>query len=361
MTVFIFPKLFEVFKFLSSLFENPSVVVLDIRQKDECEFVVTVWRHHFEQDCYFAFRILLINDSDINFYGIFSKMLVDKTESGYEGGYNPSYLLIGSCGSSDPSDLGKVFLVDEAIKGDRGKLDETQRFEWDPEKETKRTHKFWDTEIHALQKVHVEKKKTCSTNFINDTIIDKRFEGFLFDMETYDFYDICEKNQIKTFSCLRFVTDYVLPLNTKVNLKDYFQLPYFKQTDIRQLLVSESKQERVESKQMKKMKKMTRLQMKIDFDFIFALNLDECKCSERIMFLNATNVEKFYMFFLDKYRAKIQMVGGSCPDGALLLSKNQEKYRDYVAVKKKQKEELKRKRQEENFRSRKSKVFIGKK
>lgn len=83
MTVLIFPKLFEFFKFLSSLFENPNVVVLDIKQKDECEFVVTVLRrHHFEQDGYYSFRILLINDSDINFYGIFSKMLVNKTEGG---------------------------------------------------------------------------------------------------------------------------------------------------------------------------------------------------------------------------------------------------------------------------------------
>ena len=364
MTVLIFPKLFEFFKFLSSLFENPNVVVLDIKQKDECEFVVTVLRrHHFEQDGYYSFRILLINDSDINFYGIFSKMLVNKTEGGgSELPASPGYLLIGSSGSSNPADLGKVFLVEEAVKGDQGKLDKHQRFTWDPDKETKRLHKFWETEIHALHKLHVEKKRTCSTNFLNTTIIDQRFaEEYLFDMETYDFYDICQKNEIKKFSCLRFVTDYVLPLDKEESLEDYVQHPYFMGTEGQQLLQDWKGGATLEKKEIKMetMKKFTRLKMRIDFDFIFALNLDGCKCSDRIMFLNATNVERFYLFFLDKYRTKVHLVGGLIPDGAPLLLKNQEKYEAFVTAKRKQKNDLKRKRQEDNqkFRLRRSSSY----
>jgi len=32
----------------------------------------------------------------------------------------------------------------------------------------------------------------------------------LYDMETYDFYDVCVKKNMASFSCVRFVTDWVL-------------------------------------------------------------------------------------------------------------------------------------------------------
>ncbi len=226
MLVLVFPKLFEFFKFICFLRSKPKdYTILNIVQVDEHEYelgVLATWRPWGDLPCVASvfgdeeeehskrtlkLRVLLVNDSDINFYSIFGK-LVDSTSQTY-------YMLVGSCGSGVESDLGKLFFVNSAVKGDRGTLDHNQIFHWNREKLEERDHRLWDTEQHQLSNHSVTSSKICSTNFLNSNVIDEHFaNGFLFDMETFDFYDICSKNGIKNFSCVRFVTDYVLSLGS---------------------------------------------------------------------------------------------------------------------------------------------------
>lgn len=234
MFVFIFPKLFEFFKFLSYFLEHH--IVLDLRQIDDYEYHLVIFREPLHE-CY-RFRILLINDSDINFYGIFSKLAQNAPDT--------NYLLIGSCGSGVLADLGRLFIVSEAVKGDRGKLDASQRFQWEKNKRAARNHHLWESELHALGVAQVTQKTTCSTNFLNATIIDKEFADSLFDMETYDF---CYKREVRMYSCVRFVTDYVSPLDNELSAKEYgekvqsrvpFELPELELANLKKIYSAEA-------------------------------------------------------------------------------------------------------------------------
>ncbi len=107
-----------------------------------------------------------------------------------------------------------MFVVEEATKGDRGALNYRQEFVWEQKNLDTRTHSLWVPELYSLKQEKIQLRKICSTNFLNETVIDDRFaKDYLFDMETFDFYDICVKKGVKMFSCVRFVTDHVAPLN----------------------------------------------------------------------------------------------------------------------------------------------------
>ena len=234
---------------------------------------------------------------------------------------------------------------------------------WDKEKETTRQHRLWESEVHALQKFGVEKKKTCSTNFLNTTVIHQKFEkDYLFDMETYDFYDICKKNGIKKYSCIRFVTDYVLPLDTEESADQYFKHGYFELKKVQSQLSTMNgdlpNEMKGENKpNMESMKKFVRLKMRIPFDFIFALNLEECRSTEKMMekliLINERSVEKYYLFFLENYRKKLQQVGGKRTTGNI-LQQNREKHQSYIQYRRRQKQKNQQERREESWRSQES-------
>jgi hypothetical protein len=108
-----FPKPFEFFKFFQYLMVDTSKKVYDVTsnaQNPNKEFIITIFCGVRRE--YLSLKVLLIDDSDINFYSIFSELVND-------GEY---YILVGSCGSSKIEDIGKKFYIKSAIKGDRGKL-----------------------------------------------------------------------------------------------------------------------------------------------------------------------------------------------------------------------------------------------
>lgn len=215
----VFPKPFEFVKFLTQLVEEDAFLVLDIiHPYGELEYCLFV--QHVESSKCYCFRVLLIGDSDINFYGILSKLMARSSNR---------YLLMGSCGSSDFADLeeytvainketggkrlcdadaqvspeeekkvfGHMFVVEKAFKGDRGYLDLSSTFRLKEDKVSSRMQQMFPADRHALEALvqpPVQKRQACSTNFMNENTIAPQFsKSTLFDMETFDFFDLCSK------------------------------------------------------------------------------------------------------------------------------------------------------------------------
>jgi hypothetical protein len=202
--------MFEFYKFLSYMMFSVYTLVLDLERLSDFHLLLRVY--YKPKDKLYEFPILLVDESDIKFYSIFRTLLKTQTR----------YVLIGSCGSSDPNDLGKSFYVSQAFKADRGTLDEHNRFHLRTDKLDHIDHKLRRDEEFFLQQAGLQAKKACCTNFLNETIIDKTFEtGFVFDMETYDFYDVCKNTDQSGFTCVRFVTDHVrsLPLHATNDMR----------------------------------------------------------------------------------------------------------------------------------------------
>jgi hypothetical protein len=54
-----------------------------------------------------------------------------------------------------------------------------------------------------------EKKKIVSTNHIYlSELISDPYKDCLFDMETFDYFNVCKYSNIKNYSCLRFISDF---------------------------------------------------------------------------------------------------------------------------------------------------------
>jgi hypothetical protein len=62
-------------------------------------------------------------------------------------------------------------------------------------------------------------RKACSTNFFNKDTLSLKFEkdSYLFEMETYDFFSVCQANDVRRYGCVRFVTDYVLSCEDRLS------------------------------------------------------------------------------------------------------------------------------------------------
>jgi len=321
----VFPKVFEFFKFLQYLFLKSYYAVTDFVQLDDYEFHIYLMELSGNSLEHFKLPILLINQSDINFYSIFSKLVRDDIEE--------YHMLIGSCGSSDAGDLGKSFLVSKATKGDRGHLDENGHFALD-------TSKIMSKECHLLEpeKIHIKQlvsgaKAICSTNFLNLNIIHHSFQYFLFDMETYDFFDVCSRNGVNHYGCVRFVTDYVMPrepdvgsIDAQINLKksDFIkEKPHWGPFDLVALNEPEESEKLKKLEKLKRWKKYFRLRVDVDFNFVFSLartgNVVKPVC------FNGKNIQKYYAFFLWKYTEKLSETLGPVGevDHALQLFRKQ--------------------------------------
>jgi len=111
------------------------------------------------------------------------------------------------------------------------------------------------------------------------TIIHQDFADYLFDMETFDFFDICGLNQ-SSFGCVRFVTDFVLPLNGKLDPQHQTQRDFI-MTQLKKLKEEvdwcPSFQKLVDLaikiEDMRVLKKYLRLSLNHDFEFLFQLNI----------------------------------------------------------------------------------------
>eukprot|EP01080_Neovahlkampfia_damariscottae_P012371 gene12371-6039_t len=183
-TVLVFPKRFEFFKFLSFLKNSYEVFVT--------HFEVSVPDHAL-------FDCLIVHESDI----LFNTQFRDYSKESNIFKIS-NYVLIGSCGSSVTSDFGKIFVVDKYCKGDRGEIERAQC----PQKYSSNT---------------VKPKSICSLNFLNANIIDPTYKNYLFDMETYDFFQVCEQYKLGNAYRFRFVTD-LLSSSLEVSLMDYLKM-----------------------------------------------------------------------------------------------------------------------------------------
>ncbi|GAM28762.1 hypothetical protein SAMD00019534_119380 [Acytostelium subglobosum LB1] len=301
MLYLIFPKLFEFYKFLSYLLHSDYCVVNDIKQVDAYEYRIFLYRldRSKQRQSSLQLPIYLINDSDINFYGIFSKLATNPDHT---------YILIGSCGSGNLEDFGNLHVVERAVKGDRGRLDARQLFtyETDSKKITSRQHCLWPADMNSFHQSGMELRQACSTNFMNTNIITESFKNYLFDMETFDFYDICTNQSISMYSCVRFVTDYVIDLGKSEPTTDvYYGMVSSKKAIEDQF--PDQLLEKLKDLPLSSAKKLIRLRLKFNFDFVFNLHLENNLLKTDHPFKPA-NVEKYYDYFNREYRNKIQTV-----------------------------------------------------
>lgn len=293
----IFPKAFEFFKFLQFLMFDEKTTVYDITSKiGNKELNLTLYNN--DQKEYLELKVLLIGESDINFYSIFSNLVKD-------GEYN---ILVGSCGSDNKEDLTKLFYVEEAVKGDRGDLNEDQVFTFSKDKLTTKKAHLDAVEVHYLKENRVFPKNICSTNFLNMTIIDKYFKGYLFDMETYDFFAVCENGE-DSYGCVRFVTDYVLPLNASKS-----EVEKQKQFLCKQLVLDADKNSPHWKKLDKfagelsiaSLKKYFRLRMRVDFSFLFSLeHSGNVVVKDKVAF-KPNNIRKYYEFYFREFLFRLK-------------------------------------------------------
>jgi len=309
--------MFEFYKFFSFFYKSPKYLVVDCKKIDEKEYIFKVvsilnkdegvnslglsaqplpkirkkTRKYLEESLtvsredgigefqfrkqdwrsddvvfgsMYSWRILLIDESDIGFYNIFSKLVVNDSR----------YFLVGSCGSGNASDcFAKVFYVNSAFKGDRGVLNEKGEFSFNKMKLVTNEAKVWDDHflLGNLKNYNIESRMCCSTNFLNVNIIEDDFAECLFDMETYEFYDICKAKGIKNYACFRFVTDYVVPrgITCKDKVEELIEerrksfLPEETYNHFNESTSTFSKSQK---------KKLFRLRLQIDFDFLVSLS-----------------------------------------------------------------------------------------
>lgn len=210
-------------------------------------------------------------------------------------------------------DLGKFFSITNAIKGDRGFLDCKQQFKIDSKKisESKRPHRLGKIETDQLEDFSITGKTICSTNFLNMTIIHEDFADCLFDMETYDFFDICRLNQ-SAFGCIRFVTDYVLPLNGEedISAQRKFLLKHLKEIQKTEPFCEpwkklDKKARKIED--IKVLKKFVRLRLSHEFKFLFHLNINGNEIPGEYYY-QKDNVEKLHRHLSKAFVAKLEEV-----------------------------------------------------
>ncbi|EGC31685.1 hypothetical protein DICPUDRAFT_156425 [Dictyostelium purpureum] len=164
---------------------------------------------------YYHFTFLVIDESDINFRKILQAKWekVSETNNNHHVLARPTLLLMGSCGSPNKVDFQKFFIIENAHKYDRGELREDRVFVSRSTKVLKNAHSLEIFTLNRLKNSVGAKKDILTTNFINQAKIDdeENYKDCLLDMETWDFYDICEylkkKGLIGGYGSIRFVTD----------------------------------------------------------------------------------------------------------------------------------------------------------
>lgn len=119
--ILVFPKSFEFFKFIQYFIHDDNYRILDVVSENDTEHTLFI-RDRAARKVY-KFQIFVVGQSDINFNSIFSGLVQDNY-----------HLLIGSCGSAVLEDMGKLFYITTAAKGDRGFLDSKQQFTIDSKK-----------------------------------------------------------------------------------------------------------------------------------------------------------------------------------------------------------------------------------
>jgi len=200
MIIFIFPKQFEFNLFLISI--RPRIIIIRQLIKIENTFLILYTYKNKNIFC----LCILINNSDIKFNLILNN-IIDQLKADFadiELGKRMfdwcQFILIGTCGGDI---IGNVYQTKTAIKYDKGELKIGNIFVQRKEKELTINDKFDD---RLFVDIIIEKRKIMSGNllvhfnFIQD-------DNVVFDMETYDFYSICNYKSIKNYTTFRIVSD----------------------------------------------------------------------------------------------------------------------------------------------------------
>uniref|UniRef100_A0A7S2ABH4 Uncharacterized protein n=1 Tax=Stereomyxa ramosa TaxID=1078864 RepID=A0A7S2ABH4_9EUKA len=306
----VFPKFFEFFKFFNHLLQNHFL--FDISYKNDCYYLFVNNRYPFIVNCY------VVGDSDIEFNQLISKIIHGKNHD--------KLILIGSCGSDNEKNLGKMFLVKKAIKGDRGTLDSNNVFRIRKDKLLETNYKINHDDLLRLA---CDQKNIISTNFLNENIIDNSFEGNLFDMETFDFYDICDTNDIKEYYSLRFVTDLVLPIGGNINIEDYKEI----------IINNDSKNEKLHDlgdfKSLRDLKKYYRMRCALEKVWNSLLNLKFQ--STKLHLVNTNSIQFYEGYFRRIYNKLLSKIENTKYQSEL---KMEEDYLDHYNKKRKNEDEI---------------------
>ena len=193
MYLLLFPKKFEFFAFVKST--QPNTLYFSS--------TLNIWQLNYST---YTLYVAYFDKSDYEFMRMLSQLMLTQEKL-----KNLNLVLIGSCGSTVESDFGKVFLIQEAIQGDRGFLQTKNEFIFREEKKLATPYKPTQEIEYFPAFTDTTKKNISSSNFLNETDYLSLEDFSLFHMETFYFYETCKHFDITSYICFRFVTDFVFP------------------------------------------------------------------------------------------------------------------------------------------------------
>ena len=200
----IFPKLFELHGFLSTLDNNEKFRILPV-VRDARESYRVLYKCDITVIC---FKFYVVNLSDIEFSFELGKILPTLREKNDRGEDQPNLcvFLLGTAGASHHSlKLGRAFHVTHATKVDRGEISYSKKAEGLVMKPKGFSH--------AYSNPNYNMRRTLCTNHImhcGSESLDKASPSVsLMDMETYEFFRTCELNKVGSYQCFRLVSDRV--------------------------------------------------------------------------------------------------------------------------------------------------------
>jgi hypothetical protein len=200
----IFPKLFELHGFLSTLDNNEKFRILPV-VRDARESYRVLYKCDSTVIC---FKFYVVNLSDIEFSFELGKILPTLREKNDRGEDQPNLcvFLLGTAGASHHSlKLGRAFHVTHATKVDRGEISYSN----EAEGLVMKPKGF----SHAYSNPNYNMRRTLCTNHLmhcGSESLDKASPSVsLMDMETYEFFRTCELNKVGNYQCFRLVSDRV--------------------------------------------------------------------------------------------------------------------------------------------------------
>jgi len=219
--VFVFPKKFEFQKFVfhSSFLRIQRIKLLHVGKSYRI-FVGLYTSTRDEGGVWVKWCLMYtINDSDIGFL-MKLKEFVGAMQSTLNPDIKLLYVLIGSCGSTLPEDLGKTFYINAAIKYDRMVSQPLPNGDDSGGPSNAVLLKFREEKFlaFAASQVCTEGLTCFSGNMLVESVMDVPWPNKLheygekprlFEMDTFEFYYVMHSLGIEAYCALRFVSDVI--------------------------------------------------------------------------------------------------------------------------------------------------------
>lgn len=210
----IFPKAFELEGFLCSLKNTEKYRIhFDEENQREC-YIVELKHESGEGARALCIRCYVINCSDIEFSFRLGELLreITKPVTVPIGGTKVHVYLLGTAAASVKC-LGDSFHVTSAMKVDRGVL--TVEDEKLVMSDTNSSNAYSQPNFGMHSTMCTNHLKHCRIQDLIQTLrlkIDPKIKtnGWLMDMETYEFFKTCELNNVCSYQCFRLVSDVFL-------------------------------------------------------------------------------------------------------------------------------------------------------